>query len=41
LFQTLTSLKRHHNGAGGKAPRDAAHACTAGCTFPSRARETE
>jgi hypothetical protein len=32
-FQTQHSLKRHHNGIGGKCPRERAHECTAGCTF--------
>jgi hypothetical protein len=39
VLQTLTSLKRHHDGAGGKQPREPAHPCMAGCTFPSRARK--
>jgi hypothetical protein len=39
VFQTTQGLKRHHNGSGGKQPREPAHPCTAGCTFPSRARE--
>jgi hypothetical protein len=29
----MTGLKRHHNGARGKNPRDPVHECTAGCTF--------
>lgn len=33
VFQTTTSLKRHHDGAGGKQPREPAHPCMAGCTF--------
>jgi len=33
IFQTPQALKRHHNGAGGKSPREPVHACTAGCTF--------
>ena len=33
ICTTLTNLKRHHNGAGGKQPRDRAHDCTAGCTW--------
>ena len=41
MFTTLSNLKRHHNGGGGKQGRDRAHDCTAGCSFPSRARETE
>lgn len=32
-FQTAHSLKRHHNGIGGKRARERAHECTAGCTF--------
>ena len=32
-FDTAASLKRHHSGIGGKHPRQAAHECTAGCTF--------
>jgi hypothetical protein len=39
VLQTLTSLKRHHDGAEGKHPREPAHPCMAGCTFPSRARK--
>jgi hypothetical protein len=30
-FKTFESLKRHHNGIGGKRPRDPAHACTSDC----------
>ena len=30
-------LKRHHNGIGGKKPRNPVHECTAGCTFATRA----
>ena len=33
ICATMTGLKRHHNGAGGKNPRDPVHECTAGCTF--------
>ena len=33
IFETPQALKRHHNGAGGKRPREPVHACTAGCTF--------
>jgi hypothetical protein len=32
-FTTVDSLKRHHNGIGGKRPREPAHECTASCTF--------
>ena len=32
-FDTVASRKRHHNGSGGKRPRDPAHECTASCTF--------
>jgi hypothetical protein len=33
-FKTFESLKRHHNGiAGGKRPRDPAHACTSDCMW--------
>jgi len=32
-FKTIASLKRHHNGIGGKLPRERAHACTAGCNY--------
>ena len=40
VFQTLTSLKRHHDGAPHHTtPGEPAHPCTAGCTFPSRARK--
>lgn len=38
---TLGNLKRHHDGAGGKQPRERAHPCTAGCSFPSRVCRTE
>jgi hypothetical protein len=30
---SMHALKRHHNGAGGKNPRERVHECTAGCTF--------
>ena len=33
IFETPQALKRHHNGAGGKRPREPVHACTAGCTL--------
>ena len=33
VFQTVASLKRHHNGIGGKLPRERAHACNAGCNL--------
>ena len=39
IFHTPASLKRHHDGIGGKLPREPAHPCTAGCTFSSRARK--
>ena len=29
----IASLKRHHNGIGGKRPREPSHPCTAGCEF--------
>ena len=32
-FQLFESLKRHHNGCGGKRPREAAHPCTSDCMF--------
>ena len=32
-FQIFESLKRHHNGCGGKRPREAAHTCTSDCMF--------
>jgi hypothetical protein len=41
VFHTSAGLRRHHNGIGGKQPRERAHACTAGCTFHLRARNTE
>jgi hypothetical protein len=33
LFSRPNALKRHHNGIGGKNPREPVHECTAGCTF--------
>ena len=39
IFQTTTSLKRHHDGVKGKQPREPAHPCIAGCMFSSRARK--
>ena len=30
---SMHALKRHHNGAAGKNPRERVHECTAGCTF--------
>ena len=32
-FATQSGLTRHHNGVGGKHPRERDHACTANCAF--------
>ncbi len=32
-FQNLSTLRKHHNGIGGKQPRDPIHPCTAGCAL--------
>lgn len=32
-FQNISTLRKHHNGIGGKRPRDPIHPCTAGCAL--------